>query len=139
MSIQAISSSVSVSSAAAPQAAGGVDAAGGVADSGQVLGSSGVMAQQMSSLMSLVGDSNQTNALATLALALLLSKSDESKEKQDPWKMLASMALMSGLMQGQQIQMSTQITIGGASGAAAYDASSSSAGAGAAASFSAQA
>ncbi len=124
--------------ASTPSFAGSVAATGSVstpaaaptggADASQALSAPNALQQQMAGILSMVGDQNSTKALATLALALLLSKSDDSQDKQDPWKMLASLALLNGMMQGQQtIQFSAQWSVGGADASAAASSGATSA------------
>lgn len=123
-------------------AAGGTGAADGLGQAGQAA-AAGIAGQDVSATGGLpAGLSVQTSSLiasaqpnaniqnmAALLLSLLLSKSnDESKDKDDPWKMLAGMAMLGMLAQQNQ---SVTMTQSSASVSQAYGAAGASAAAGA--------
>jgi hypothetical protein len=78
------------------------------------------MGQHVSSLVSMTSDSKGLDALASLVIALLLQKANESKEKEkaDPWAMLAGMALMGMMQQQGQVSLFQEMSVSGANGAA---------------------
>lgn len=123
-------------------AAGGTGAADGLGQDGQAAaaGIAGLDASatgglpaglsvQTSSLIASAQPNANIQNMAALLLSLLLSKSnDESKDKDDPWKMLAGMAMLGMLAQQNQ---SVTMTQSSASVSQAYGAAGASASAGA--------
>jgi hypothetical protein len=72
-------------------------AAPALGEAGSVPGALGV---QTSLLLESAKGLGNVDALAALALALLLGKSSEAKNDDDPWKMLVAMAMLSGMSGG---------------------------------------
>ncbi|MCE9605483.1 MAG: hypothetical protein K8U03_11350 [Planctomycetia bacterium] len=121
----AASATASAPNALAAGAAGGTQGSGGVgksesasaagvakpdASSAQSAGSS--TSVQTSSFINSAQPNATIENMAALMLSLLLSKSDESKDKDDPWKMLAGMALLGAMAnQNQGISMSQSTTV----------------------------
>jgi hypothetical protein len=123
-------------------ATGGTGAADGLGQAGQAAAAviagldasatgglpAGLSVQTSSLIASAQPNANIQN-MAALLLSLLLSKSnDESKDKDDPWKMLAGMAMLGMLAQQNQ---SVTMTQSSASVSQAYGAAGASAAAGA--------
>lgn len=95
--IAPISGNVSFSSTSAADAVGGAPQAAG-ANAAEML--SGAMALQVAGSMQAAGGAAGIDPMATLALALLLQRGNSSQEKQDPFQMLAMMAMMGGMQSG---------------------------------------
>lgn len=96
-----------VGKAGSSSAAGMADAAGSPISAGS---STSV---QTSSLISSAQPNATIENIAALMLSLLLSKSDESKDKDDPWKVLAGMAMLGAMasQQGQGVTMSQSTSV----------------------------
>ena len=80
---------------------------GTLSETGATTGANGALGVQTSMLMQSTQGANSVDQLAALALALLLGKSSEAKNNEDPWKMLVAMAMLSGISgQGSNVSMS---------------------------------
>jgi hypothetical protein len=73
------------------------DAASAPGQPGAVHGALGVQTSLFMETAQCIGN---VDALAALALALLLGKSSEGKNGDDPWKMLVAMAMLAGMSGG---------------------------------------
>ena len=108
--IQGISSATSSVSASSSSA--GASAAASVSSQTSVDALGGVMAQQASSLLSLSGQQQSpAEALGAFLIAMLLSKSNESKDKQDPLAMLANLAMLGAALQQGATNAATNLTM----------------------------
>lgn len=95
--IAPISGNVSFSSTSAANSVGGSLQAAG-SNAAEML--SGAMALQVAGNMQAAGGAAGIDPMATLALAMLLQRGNSSQEKQDPFQMLAMMAMLGGMQSG---------------------------------------
>ncbi|MGC3970166.1 MAG: hypothetical protein QM775_23410 [Pirellulales bacterium] len=89
----------SVASAGLVGGAGNLSAGSAVAASSGAQMLSGALAVQTAGNLQAAGGAGGIDPLATLALALLLQKSNQSEEKQDPFQALAMLAMLGGMQQ----------------------------------------
>lgn len=107
--------------------AAGVSGSDAATAAGDVASPTGALGVQTSLLLQQGNGLSNVDQLAALALMLLMSKSNDSQKSDDnAWKMLAMMALMSGLGQNGQTTFSFSQSVGDAS--AVYSAGGAAAG-----------
>lgn len=90
--------------------ASGADAASAA---GNVASPNGALGMQASMMLQQNNGMSNVDTLAAMALMLLLSKSNDSQKSDgdNAWKMLAAMALMSGMNQGGQTTFSVSQSV----------------------------
>jgi len=92
----------------------GQAAAAGIAglEAGAAGGAASATSVQTSSLIASAQPNANIQNMAALILSMLLNKSDDSKDKDDAWKMLAGMAMLGMLaQQGQNVTMTQSTSV----------------------------
>lgn len=69
------------------------------------------MGQQVSSLLSFSSQQSPAEALGALLIALLVSKNQETKDKQDPLAMLAGLAMLGAALQQGAASAASNLTM----------------------------
>ena len=127
--IAPVSAHSGVSSSISASVVGGVGGNSSVATTAEIGAPQGALGLQLAGSLSAASGSSTIDPMATLALALLMSRGNETQDKNDPWKALASLALMSGAMGQQSLSVTMSVDIGSAQQAYGADAAAGVAGA----------